>query len=63
MSVPTNNNISVKEYDKRSKYKYLEIEIEKICHLKTTTMPVIDLALGMNKKGRDNHKILDSPSQ
>ena len=30
MSVSTDNNISVKEYNEISKYKDLEIEIEKI---------------------------------
>ena len=29
MPVPTDNNISVKEYDKKSKYQDLEIKIEK----------------------------------
>ena len=41
MSVPTVNTILIKEYHKLSKYKDLEIEVEKMCHLKTTTMPVI----------------------
>ena len=35
MSVPNDNNLSVKEYNKISKYKDLEIEIEKMWHLKT----------------------------
>ena len=39
--MPTVNIISIKEYHKLSKYKDLEIEIEKMCHLKTTTIPVI----------------------
>ena len=30
MSVPTDNNISINEYDKISQYKNLEIEIEKM---------------------------------
>ena len=50
----SNSNISVKEYYKISKYKNLKIEIEKIWHLKTTTMPVIVGALGMIKKGQIN---------
>ena len=49
MAVPTDNNLLVKEY-----YN-LEIEIEKMWHLKTTTMPVIVGALGMIKKGTDKH--------
>ena len=34
------NNISVKECNKISQYKDLEIKIEKMCLLKTTTIPV-----------------------
>ena len=37
MSVPTDNNISVKEYNEISNYKDQETEIEKLWHLKTTT--------------------------
>ena len=40
MAVPINKNKSVKEDNKISKYKGLKIEIEKMWHLKTTTMPV-----------------------
>ena len=32
MSIPTDNNISIKEYNKISKYRELEIEIEKMWH-------------------------------
>ena len=35
MTVPTDNNILVKEYNRISKYKNLEIEIEKMWCLKT----------------------------
>ena len=61
MSVPTDNYISVKEYNKISKYKYLEIEIEKTRHL---IVPLLVGALGMIKKGTDKHinKIADSSS-
>ena len=51
MSVPSDKNIAVKEFDKLSKYKDLEIEIEKMWSLKATTVPVIVGALGMIKKG------------
>ena len=40
MTMQTDNNISVKEYNKISKYENLEIEIEKMWHFKTTTLPV-----------------------
>ena len=48
-----------------TRYKDREIEIEKMCHLKTTTVPVIGGALGMIKKGTHRHinKIPGSPRQ
>ena len=55
MSVPSDKNISVKEFDKLSKYKDLEIEIRKMWNLKTTIVPVIVGALGMIKKGTQAH--------
>ena len=51
MSVPSDSNISAKEFEKRSKYKDLEIEIAKMWKMKTKTIPVIVGALGMIKKG------------
>ena len=53
--VPTDNNISVKEYYKISQFKDMENEVEKLYHLKTTTLPVIVGALGMIKKRTDKH--------
>ena len=55
MSVPTDRNIAVKEYEKLSKYKDLEIEVQRMWNLKTTTVPVIVGALGMVKKGTQKH--------
>ena len=65
MSVPTDNNISVKEYNKTYKYKDQKVEIEHMWQLKTTTMPIIVGALGMIKKGSDKHinRIADNPNQ
>ena len=63
MALLIDYNISVKEYDKINKYKDLKIEIEKMRHLKTTTMSVIMGALGRIKKGTDNHNTIHgSPS-
>ena len=64
MSIPTDRNISSKEFDKLSKYKDLEIEIQKIWKLNATTVPVILGALGMIKKGTENciSKIPGEPS-
>ena len=55
MTIPTDRNISVKEFDKLSKYKELQIEIERMWHLKTTIVPVVVGSLGMVKKGIQNH--------
>ena len=40
MSVPSDSNISAKEFEKLSKYKDMEIEIA-IWKMKTKTIPVI----------------------
>ena len=49
VAVPSDQNISLKEFQKLSKWKDLEIEVNKIWELKT--IPVIIGALGMIKKG------------
>ena len=56
MSGPKDNNKSVKEYYKISKYKDLKIEMEKYEHWSTTNVPVILGALGMIKKRKYKHK-------
>ena len=55
MSVPSDNNVSAKEFEKLSKYKDLEIEISKMWNVKTNTIPVIIGALGIIKKGTQKH--------
>ena len=55
MAVISDKNIFLKEFDKLSKYKDLQIEITKIWHLKTTIIPVVIGALGLIKKGTDNY--------
>ena len=62
MSMPTDNNILVKEYNEMTKYKNLEEEIEKMWYFETTTVPAIVGVLAMIKKGTDTHinKIPDS---
>ena len=64
MKIPTDKNVSVAEFEKLSKYKDLEIEVEKLWHMKTVTIPVVIGALGMIKKGTDKHlkKIPGSPN-
>ena len=50
MSMPTDQNIPAKEFDKLSKKKDLEIEIQRMWKLRMSTVPVIVGALGMIKK-------------
>ena len=47
MSVPNDTNVSLKIFEKLSKYKDLEIELTKIWHMKATALPVAIVALGM----------------
>ena len=47
MSVPSDTNVSFKIFEKLSKYKDLEIEVTKMWHLKTTTLPIVIGALGI----------------
>lgn len=51
ISVYSNKNIYIKVFDKLSKYKDLEIEIQKICYLKSETVSVIVGVLVMIKTG------------
>ena len=53
MSIPSDRNVSAKVFEKLSKYKDLEIEVEKMWHLKTRTLPVVIGALGLIKKDTD----------
>ena len=41
MSVPSDTNVSLKIFEKLSKYTDLEIEVTKMWHLKTTALPVV----------------------
>ena len=55
MSVPSDSNISAKDFEKLSKYKDLEIEIAKVWKMKIKTIPVIVGALGMIEKGTQKY--------
>ena len=55
MSIPTEKNTSVKVTEKLSKYKDLEIEIERMWGMKDTTIPVVIRALGLIKKGLEKY--------
>ena len=51
VTVPVDKNISLKEFQKLSKYKDLQIEVTKMWKLKTKIIPVVIGALDMIKKG------------
>ena len=51
MTVPSVRNIALKESEKKSKYKDLELEIQRMWHMKTIVIPVVVGALGTVKKG------------
>ena len=53
--VPSDSNISAKEFEKLSKYKNLEIGIAKMWKMKAKPIPVILGALGMIKKGTQKY--------
>ena len=55
MSMPSDGNISAKEFQKLSRYKDLEIEIAKMWKMKTKTIPVIVGAIHMIKKGTQKY--------
>ena len=49
VAVPSDQNNSLKAFQKLSKYKYLEIEVTKMWKLKTNIIPVVIGALGIIK--------------
>ena len=51
MTIPSDRNIALKETEKKSKYKDLELEIQRMWHMKTEAVPVVVGALGTIKKG------------
>ena len=51
MTVLSDRNIALKEIEKKIKYKELELEIQRIWHMKTIVIPVVVGALGTVKKG------------
>ena len=55
MKIPADKNVSVAEFEKLSKYKDLEMEVEKLWHMKTVTIPVVIGVLGMIKKSTEKH--------
>ena len=64
VAVHSDQNISLKEFQKLSKYKDLEIEVTKMWKLKIKIIPVVIGGLRMIKKGTQNFidQILGKPS-
>ena len=64
ISVPSDNTVAAKVFEKLSKYRDLEIEIDQMWDLKTKTLPVVVGALGLIRKGTADiiDKIPGSPS-
>ena len=64
MAVPSDQNMSLNEFQKVSKYRDLEIEVTKMWKLKTKVIPEVIGALGMIKNGKKKFidKIPGKPS-
>ena len=54
VAVPSDQNNSLKAFQKLSKYKYLEIEVTKMWKLKTNIIPVVIGALRIIKMESQN---------
>ena len=50
VAVPADKNVTIKEFEKRSKYKDLEIEIQRMWKMETEVLPVVIGALGVVTK-------------
>ena len=53
VSIPSENNTSVKVAEKISKYRDLELEINRMWGMKTVVVPIVIGALGHIKKGTE----------
>ena len=51
ITVTSDRNIALKEIEKKSKYKDLELEIQRMWHMKTVLIPVVVGVFGTVKKG------------
>ena len=51
MTSPLDRNIALKEIRKKSKYKDLELEIQRMWQMKTEVIPVVVEVIGTVKKG------------
>ena len=53
ITIPCNTTVSSKEIEKKSKYKDLEIEIQRMWKMKTKVIPIVIGPLGTIKKGME----------
>lgn len=53
--VPSDTNVSLKIFNKSRTYKDLEIEVMKMWHLKTSTLPIVISAWGIVAKAASNY--------
>ena len=51
IAIPNDNNVGVKELEKRSKYKDLEIELARMWDMQVINIPIVIGALGLIRKG------------
>ena len=51
MTIASDRNMALNEIEKKSKYKDLELEIQRMWQMKTEVIPVVVGALGTVKKG------------
>ena len=56
MTAPSDRNIAPKKMEKKSKYKDLELEIQRMCSLKTGVNRVVVGALGTVKKRMEENR-------
>ena len=58
IAIPDDSNINTKDTEKQRKYKDLEIKGRRMWKVRTKIVPVINEALGKNKKGLDQNLLL-----
>ena len=62
MAVPGDANVANKEFEKKYKYKDLELEIQKMWKVKTKVIPIVIGALGLVSKDLEKY-LLEIPAE